>query len=260
MLELLLSTASSSNSSHVSTLVSNYNWQYASCDSGNTKGKLSPIWILDFGATDHFTTSLSFYTSYKSIKPIYVRLPNGNLTSASYSGNVVFNDSISLYNVLYIPMFPYNIVSVSKLLEFTPCTLTFSNTSGVIQDLKILKMIGNATLCHGLYELVSHHSNTHDAPRTAPSIHVVDTFTPIFPLTHDCHYRLGHPSSTCYTNVTKNNFMVLPINLSHYATFPSKRSYLFLLVILFMILFLILFMLIYGDLLLLLLFMVINIF
>ncbi|XP_027191450.1 uncharacterized protein [Cicer arietinum] len=73
------------------------------------------------------------------------------------------------------------------------------------KDLKTLKMIGNATLCHGLYELVCHHSNTHDAFRTAPLIHVVDTFTPIFPLTHIWHYRLGHPSSTCYTNVTKAN-------------------------------------------------------
>jgi len=35
-------------------------------------------WILDSGATDHVCSSLSEFTSYKSIKPIPISLPNGH--------------------------------------------------------------------------------------------------------------------------------------------------------------------------------------
>jgi len=34
-------------------------------------------WIVDFGATDHVCTILSTFTSYKTIKPVLINLPNG---------------------------------------------------------------------------------------------------------------------------------------------------------------------------------------
>jgi hypothetical protein len=37
----------------------------------------SQNWVIDTHATDHITGSLSNFTSYKLIKPIYVHLPNG---------------------------------------------------------------------------------------------------------------------------------------------------------------------------------------
>ncbi|CAL5205598.1 unnamed protein product [Lathyrus oleraceus] len=45
--------------------------------SSNGNGKCSHLWILDTGATDHFTFDLSCFSTYRNIIPISVSLPNG---------------------------------------------------------------------------------------------------------------------------------------------------------------------------------------
>lgn len=40
-------------------------------------GKCSIDWIVDSGATDHISSSLHFFSSYRAIKPMVVSLPNG---------------------------------------------------------------------------------------------------------------------------------------------------------------------------------------
>ena len=44
----------------------------------------SSSWILDSGAPDHICSSLTYFTSYNQINPIYVKLPNGNLVIANF--------------------------------------------------------------------------------------------------------------------------------------------------------------------------------
>ncbi|MCH79973.1 retrovirus-related Pol polyprotein from transposon TNT 1-94 [Trifolium medium] len=73
--------------------------------SSNNNGKHSSLWILDTGATDHISFNLASFTSYQSIIPVPVSLPNGSQISASISGNVVISPSLTLHNVLYIPSF-----------------------------------------------------------------------------------------------------------------------------------------------------------
>ncbi|XP_052477253.1 uncharacterized protein LOC128032616 [Gossypium raimondii] len=67
---------------------------------GNTFSHSSCIkfsyWIVDTGATDHITHSLSSFTFYKRIKPIFVTLPNGSKVAAHFSGTVIFNDHLCL--------------------------------------------------------------------------------------------------------------------------------------------------------------------
>ncbi|XP_020537158.1 uncharacterized protein LOC105639529 [Jatropha curcas] len=43
-------------------------------------------WLLDTGATDHFCFSFSLFTTYRKIKPISVKLPDGSFVTAAYSG------------------------------------------------------------------------------------------------------------------------------------------------------------------------------
>lgn len=47
---------------------------------------------MDFGATDHINSSLNFLKSYTEIKPIFVKLPNGNYAFACFSRTVEFGD------------------------------------------------------------------------------------------------------------------------------------------------------------------------
>lgn len=83
--------------------------------SSTANGKSLTLWILDTRATDHISFNLSAFTSYKSIIPIFVTLPDGSQLSASISGSVHLTPSLVLHNVLYIPSFNVNLISIAKL-------------------------------------------------------------------------------------------------------------------------------------------------
>ena len=89
-------------------------------------GKHPNLWILDTGATDHISFHLANFTSYQSIVPIFVSLPNGSHLTASVSGTIVISPSLTLYNVLYIPNFHVNLISVTKLTTNNDRSLNFS--------------------------------------------------------------------------------------------------------------------------------------
>ena len=72
-------------------------------------------WILDTSATDHISNSLSYFTAYKHIPPIKVSLPNGILVSATISGTIHLSPSFVLTDVLFLPSFKFNLISVTKL-------------------------------------------------------------------------------------------------------------------------------------------------
>ncbi|WVY89409.1 hypothetical protein V8G54_034923 [Vigna mungo] len=70
-------------------------------------------WILDSGATDHISISIQNFSSYKRITLISIVLPNGKIVCSEYSGTVVLNNNIRLQNVLYVPQFSFNLISIS---------------------------------------------------------------------------------------------------------------------------------------------------
>lgn len=91
-------------------------------------GKHSSLWILDTGATDHITFDLSSFVSYK-ILYMYVYLPNGSQVLAYISGSVVISPSLTIHQVLYIPCFQVNLISVTKLSSTNNCHLSFTTNS-----------------------------------------------------------------------------------------------------------------------------------
>lgn len=58
-------------------------------------------WILDISATDHMSCDLAMFTSVPKPSNIKIKLPNN--ASATYISNIVFNDFLTLYNILYVP-------------------------------------------------------------------------------------------------------------------------------------------------------------
>ncbi|KAK8360188.1 hypothetical protein V6Z11_A04G147600 [Gossypium hirsutum] len=110
---------------------------------------LTPFWIIDTGATDHITYSLSSFASYKHIKPILVTLPNGTKLEACISGTVIFHEHLCLHDVLYIPAFTFHLLSVTKLTTTLPCCFTFHSNVCKIQALPSWKMIGTARAYRG---------------------------------------------------------------------------------------------------------------
>ena len=113
------------------------------------------IWILDSRATDHVAPSLKLYTTYKEIPSIVVRLPNQQKTLATHSRVVQLTGSLILTNVLHLPSFTFNLVSISKLASSLSCKLIFCANKCLIQDIANQKMIGTIDVEDGLYKLIS---------------------------------------------------------------------------------------------------------
>ena len=58
---------------------------------------LSPSWIIDFDASNHICTSLSFFSSYSTIhKGISIQLPNGSHAPMTHIGIVHCSSSLIL--------------------------------------------------------------------------------------------------------------------------------------------------------------------
>nr|KYP36406.1 Retrovirus-related Pol polyprotein from transposon TNT 1-94 [Cajanus cajan] len=110
-------------------------------------------WIIDSDATDHVSSSLLNFSSYVMINPVFVKLPTGQTVTATHSGVVKFSESLFLVDVLYIPSFTFNLISLSKLVSSLQCELIFSHNSCIIQDSKNKKRIGTVDVNGGLYTL-----------------------------------------------------------------------------------------------------------
>ena len=100
---------------------------------GNTSTLLthsSGPWILDSGASDHISgnkdvfSSLTFPPSLPTIT-----LANGSHAMAKGIGSACPIPSLPLCSVLYVPDFPFNLISISKLTRDLYCSLTFSCNS-----------------------------------------------------------------------------------------------------------------------------------
>ena len=75
----------------------------------------STDWILDNGATDHMIHSLAFFTSITYVVQISVRLLNGDMTKVTHIGIGQLSSTLILDNMVCIPSFSFNLISISKL-------------------------------------------------------------------------------------------------------------------------------------------------
>ncbi|XP_074358952.1 uncharacterized protein LOC141698200 isoform X2 [Apium graveolens] len=93
-------------------------------------------WILDSGASDHMCSQKHLFITLTLLSnPIHISLPNGDLITISYSGTVPLIHDIILHDVLYVPHFKYNLLSISKLTSHLNCTIQFTSDSCFLQGL-----------------------------------------------------------------------------------------------------------------------------
>ncbi|XP_072080868.1 uncharacterized protein [Arachis hypogaea] len=111
----------------------------------------SNAWVIDSGATHHVSFSLDVFQSYYHVDPITVKLPDRTRTNTSIAGTIVFSESFFLNNVLFIPEFKFNLISVSKLTSSIHCEFVFNGVCCKIQDCSSRKMIGQDEQRRGLY-------------------------------------------------------------------------------------------------------------
>ena len=195
-------------------------------------------WLLDSGATDHVCFNLKLFHTYKRIKPILVHLPNRQTIQAHFSGTVIFSPDFYLTNVLFLPQFSCNLISISKLTATLSCKLTFSAHKCEIQDLISLKMIGVADELHGLYAIkisAPDRSALSSTPLPSTTSSTVCHSYTHFSISELWHSRLGHPSFDKVHVIKKLDPTVECLNIHtscdvcHYAkmkklSFPSSTN------------------------------------
>ncbi|KAK3021290.1 hypothetical protein RJ639_047281 [Escallonia herrerae] len=101
-------------------------------------------WILDSGATNHITSDPTLFTQTNSSSIPSVNLPTGSSASINFIGTIPFNSNITLDNVLCVPSFRLNLMSVSKLTNDLNCCAILFPSFCALKDLATGKMIGSA--------------------------------------------------------------------------------------------------------------------
>ncbi|KAF5454422.1 hypothetical protein F2P56_024089, partial [Juglans regia] len=110
-------------------------------------------WIIDTGATDHIIHSVDCFTNITQKLNSSVQLPNGENVPVTHIGSVQISDQLILKDVLCVPSFSYNLISVSKLTSNQICCFIFTSNDCYIQGLTPWRMIGKGRRVAGLYLL-----------------------------------------------------------------------------------------------------------
>lgn len=92
-------------------------------------------WLLDSGATCHFTYNAEMLVDIHEISGnCTVRLPNGKILPVMCSVSCHLADDLVLRDVLLVPEFKVNLISVSKIVMANDYTIIFSKSSCIIHD------------------------------------------------------------------------------------------------------------------------------
>ena len=79
--------------------------------------------------------SLHFFKSITSSVQIFIRLPNGDMAKVTHIGTIQISATLILENVLCIPTFSFNLISISKRTQNPTCCCIFLSHYCFIQDL-----------------------------------------------------------------------------------------------------------------------------
>ena len=95
----------------------------------------SAPWILDFGASDHICSNKDLFSSLTFPSPLpNITLVNDTQIIAKGIGSACPLPSLPLTSVLYVPNFPFNLISISKSTRDCHYVLTFSHNSITLQN------------------------------------------------------------------------------------------------------------------------------
>ena len=185
-----------------------------------TKPGLSKItsnnWIIDSGATDHISSSPKlFFRNNKKCSLPPVLLPSGETADITAKGSLPLNSVYYLHDVLCVPTFKVDLMSVSRLTKGLNCSITFFPYWCILQDLATRRMIGLGKQRDGLYYLVALATKKSvTKPSTAtnrPTCNLTISSTDLW------HNRLGHASFSRLHYIAKHylKFSVESNNACH---------------------------------------------
>lgn len=108
-------------------------------------------WVLDSGATSHVCFRRACFQTLKAVEDAYITLPNHARIPVHFVGSVKLTPNLVLEDVLFVPQFKINLLSISALTRNPYMSIRFLTDHCDIQDLYSLKMIGRGKRIGGLY-------------------------------------------------------------------------------------------------------------
>ncbi|CAN1341510.1 Retrovirus-related Pol polyprotein from transposon RE2 [Linum perenne] len=159
-----------------------------------SSSSLSNFWIIDTGASRHIACSISMLITHKPLVDTHVTLPTGDQVLASHIGVITLPCGITLHDVLLVPSFTFNLLSVSCLTKHNSVSVIFSSHQCHIQDLQSQRRIGLVQTSRGLYLLPAYSSSL---SLCSFSSNYVAATSHLNLESHSLdlwHCRLGHPS------------------------------------------------------------------
>lgn len=111
------------------------------------------MWIIDSGATHHVSHDHSYFSTLDtSVHPL-VNLPNGSSIKVGGIGKIILTETLTLQNVLFIPEFRLNLLSISYLTSDLGARVIFDSGCFEIQDPTNGSMTGRGRRIANLYVL-----------------------------------------------------------------------------------------------------------
>ncbi|GJZ94042.1 retrovirus-related pol polyprotein from transposon TNT 1-94 [Tanacetum coccineum] len=140
-------------------------------------------------ANQHLTNSTKdlFNVSDISILNLTLGHPNGTLAKVSAIGCLRLTTNVVLFDVLVVPEYNVNLMSVHKLIKDSKLFVGFDETKCYIQDLNLVKTLGSGSKARGLYLF--------DVKQSGESIVGLSNSTFVCHASKQLwHNRLGHPA------------------------------------------------------------------
>lgn len=104
-------SVSTPDNSHPITTAGTYYGFYASIE------RSKDMWIVDNGASDHICCSLAGLVLTEKINAIFIEMPNGSFAKSDIAGDVLLDGALLLKDVIYLPIFAFNLISISKITK-----------------------------------------------------------------------------------------------------------------------------------------------
>ncbi|CAM8991331.1 unnamed protein product [Rhodiola kirilowii] len=145
-------------------------------------GKPSGNWILDTGASYHMTGDSSLLQNLHSVSPSIITLPDGSTSVASQAGTVILGHGLHISNVLLVPNFTCNLISLVHLIRELQLLVTLTDRLCVIQDRTTRMVIGVGEARDGVFWFCTGIDGVKRV--AAASTSTLELW----------HQRLGHPS------------------------------------------------------------------
>lgn len=166
-------------------------------------------WIIDSGVTYHMTWDQTKLQDFKKVRdPQHVNVANENKVQICGFGTTNFFTK-DVKNILCLPDFNSNLLSVGKITNDLNCNVIFSPNKVIFQDRVSGEKIGKENLKNGLYYLEDN---------------INKCFASVSPINCDklLHWKFGHPSDQVLNKLFCHN---LDSSIVMFVSLQNKQDY-----------------------------------